>query len=232
MPVRCQPWKEASAYAQLQKLETKKLSDTQTEVKTTYKLPNVEGTATINYVVSGDGQVKVDYRFEAKKKDLAEIPRIGLKLQLPKELQNLHYYGRGPQENYIDRNTASFVGLYKSKATDQYFAYGRPQENGHKTDVRWLQLTNQSGLGLKVVAIGNPIEFNVLHFSIHDLDPGTNKKGTTSKDVEEGDFVELNIDHKMMGVGGDDSWGAKARLPFLYYADKPYSYSFAIVPVR
>ncbi|MCY1720001.1 DUF4981 domain-containing protein [Prolixibacteraceae bacterium Z1-6] len=232
MQKRCLVWKEAVSGSKLESIEEKQISDDAVEVSTVHSLPAIEGTIQIKYLVSGNGQIDVNFSFKADKKDLHEIPRIGMVMQLPKAMDNLEYYGRGPWENYIDRNTAAFVGLYQSKVADQYFAYGRPQENGHKTDVRWLSLNNHTGLGFKIVANNEPIEFNALHYSTSALDEGLEKILRTPLDAEEGDFVELHIDHKMMGVGGDTSWGAKPHKPYMYYADKAYNYSFSIVLMK
>lgn len=232
LPKRAVVWKEAVAAAKVKAFKSTQVSDTEVKVTTELELPTVEGIITIDYSIYGNGQIDVDYSFKANKKDLAEIPRIGMVLQLPRTMDDLHYYGRGPWENYSDRNTAAFVGRYSSKVADQYFAYSRPQENGHKTDVRCLSLRNYYGRGIKVKAQGSPIEFNALHYSTEDLDPGTKKQLRTPADITEGDFVELHIDHQMMGVGGDNSWGAKPHAPYMHYADKEYSYSFSIIPLK
>ncbi|WP_321996562.1 glycoside hydrolase family 2 TIM barrel-domain containing protein [Draconibacterium orientale] len=230
VPKHCNKWKEASANIKLQKLEKIQMSDSEVKVSIELLIPNIEGVVKVNYTINAEGQVKVDYSFSTNKK-LPEIPRIGMKLRLAKTLDNLTYYGRGPWENYADRKTASFIGIYRSKVSDQYFAYGRPQENGHKTDVRWLSLRDHSGMGLKITAVNKPVEFNALHIPTSELDPGEEKKARTPLDVIEGDFVELHIDHKMMGVGGDNSWGAKPHKQYMYFADKEYKYTFIIAPV-
>ncbi|WP_370476761.1 glycoside hydrolase family 2 TIM barrel-domain containing protein [Tamlana flava] len=227
---RAEIWKQAAHEFVLKDVETKKISKSEVMVSTTFHIPKIDGNVSIAYTIKGNGQIDVNYSFEAKKEDLPEIPRIGLKLQLPKEFDNLSYYGRGPWENYIDRNTAAFVGLYNSKVADQYVAYNRPQENGHKSDVRWLSLKNQYGLGLKIIANKEVLEFNALHNSTSDFDPGKQKLLRTTADITEKDFVELHIDHKMMGVGGDNSWGAKPHPKYMYYANQVYNFSFTIMP--
>lgn len=232
MPERCKVWKDAEANMELKNINFKSTSKQEILVNTDFYLPEVEGSINLNYVVKSNGTIAVNYNFEAKKEDLPEIPRIGLKLQLPKTFDNLNYYGKGPWENYIDRNTAAFVGLYHSKVSEQYFAYSRPQENGHKTGARWLSLRNHSGLGLKFEAGNDVLEFNALHYSTDDLDPGKSKKLRTTSDLKSGDFVALHLDHKMMGVGGDNSWGAKPHEPYMYYANTPYNFNFTIKPVK
>ncbi len=230
MPERCIIWKEASTGGVLRSIEKAQISDSRIQINTEIFFPSIDGLVKVEYLLEGNGRIDVSYEFKAQKKKLPEIPRIGLVMRLAKEFDNLKYYGRGPWENYVDRNTAAFVGIYESKVKDQYFAYGRPQENGHKSDVRWLSLSNYSGLGLKIVALDETLEFNALHHATSTFDPGTQKLLRTPLDVEEGDFVELHIDHKMMGVGGDNSWGAKAHDAYMYYADKEYKYNFSIIP--
>lgn len=229
---RASVWKKAVENAELISLASKQVDANTISISAMMNLPTIEGHITLDYSIYGNGQIDVAYSFEAKKEELPEIPRIGMKLQLPREMDNLTYCGRGPWENYCDRNSAAFVGKYTSKVSDQYFAYGRPQENGHKTDVRRLKLNNHTGMGIKVVAHKEPIEFNALHYSIEDLDEGKEKVLRTPADITEGDFVELHIDHKMMGVGGDNSWGRKPHEPYMLYANKAYSYSFSIIPLK
>jgi beta-galactosidase len=230
MPERCEVWKHAMNDAVTEEINSNIISDTELKVSTKLKLPSVGGEIVIGYNIYGNGKIDVNYTFQSIKKDLPEIPRIGMVFRMPKEFDNLKYYGRGPWENYIDRNTSAFVGLYNSKVTDQYVAYGRPQENGHKTGTRWFSLTNQIGLGFKIEANDKPIEFNALHHSTNDFDPGKEKLLRTPADIKERDFVEVHIDNKMMGLGGDTSWGAKPHAPYMYYADTVYHYSFSINP--
>ena len=232
MPNRCKVWKQSGTQYSLEKIEKHKLSDQQIRITTVLSYPLVDGKASIEYLISGDGQVDVSFSFKAKKEKLPEIPRVGMVLQLPKAFDKLKYYGRGPWENYIDRYTASLVGLYESSVSDQYFAYGRPQENGHKIDVRWLSLSNHTRQGLKVIANDFPIGFNALHYTTSELDEGTRKILKTPLDAQKGSFVELHIDHKQMGLGGDDSWGAMPHDKYLLDPNQAYRFSFSLLPMN
>ena len=232
LPQRGKIWKEAFDKGNLTTFTSEKISPSEYLLKSSYSLNSVNAVLEIQYVVMGSGEIQVEYTFTPNNDTLPEIPRIGMKMQLPKQFDNLRYYGKGPWENYIDRNTGSFVGVYESSVADQYYPYIRPQENGHKTETRWLSLATHSGLGLKISAIDQFIEFNALHFSTSDLDPGEKKTGRTYNQLTEGDFVELHIDHLMMGVGGDNSWGAKPHDPYMIYPDKAYSYSFKLSPMK
>jgi beta-galactosidase len=138
----------------------------------------------------------------------------------------LSYYGRGPWENYVDRNTASTIGIYRSSVAEQYVPYIRPQENGNKTDVRWVSLANGSGQGIKVTG-AQPLNAKALHYADAAFDPGFTKKQQLTTDIHPEHLVYLSIDLFQRGVGGDTSWGAKPHRQYRYDA-KPYSYSFVI----
>jgi beta-galactosidase len=141
------------------------------------------------------------------------------------------WFGRGPHENYIDRNTSAYVGLYKGSVAEQYFPYDRPQENGNKTEVRWMSLTNTNGDGL--MAIGAPyISTSAYLFPTEDLDePGVRKSQRHPSDIVEKNMVTWNIDWKQMGVGGDTSWGAYPHQQYLIPAQR-LSYSFRLCLVN
>ena len=232
MPARCEVWKNAMNDAVCDGISVTRHSSSKWEIRTEIQLPSVEGKVTLGYTVGGDGQVGVAFEFSSRVETNAEIPRIGMVTKLPKSIDQLDFYGRGPWENYADRCGASFVGREQSTVGEQYVPYGRPQENGHKTDVRWLRLTNHVGVGLEVTSMDQPFEFNALHYSTADLDPGMVKRLRTTRDIQEGDFTSLNIDLAMTGVGGDNTWGAKAHPPHLLMNDRPYAYGFNLVPVR
>ena len=147
---------------------------------------------------------------------------------LPVASELIEYYGRGPQENYCDRNTAAFVGNYKSNVSEQYFPYVRPQENGYKTEVRSLKIFSKQGYGLEF--IGEPLlGFSALHYSIGDLDQLTRENYKHLNDLTPRKEIYLNIDYKQMGVGGDNSWGARPHNQYQLYA-QPYTFKFRIRP--
>ncbi len=148
---------------------------------------------------------------------------------LPDEFDQVKWYGRGPQENYRDRKQSAFVGVYEASVSDLYFPYSRPQENGYRTENRWVELTNDNGNGIKFV--GMPlISFSAHHNYISDFDPGEKKQQRHTNDIKPRDLVSLNIDYGQTGVGGDNSWGARTHEK---YQLKPgdYNYSFLIKPV-
>jgi beta-galactosidase len=149
---------------------------------------------------------------------------------LKNDLDNFSYYGRGPWENYQDRNTSSLKGIYQSKVADQYVPYTRPQENGYKTDVRWLTLTNNSGNGIEIEGL-QPLGVSALHNYPEDFDPGLTKKYRHTNDITPRNEVVICVDLAQRGVGGDNSWGA---MPHEQYQlnNKEYNYGFVIKPKK
>jgi beta-galactosidase len=229
MPNKLVIWKEASKNPTIVSVNLDKKSSEGLLVKVTYRLAQADVPYTVNYLIQNNGSIKVTTAIDMTGKNLPELPRFGMRLKLNGAYDNLSYYGRGPWENYSDRNTASFMGEYSDKVINQYTRnYIRPQESGYKTDVRWLTLKNAKGQGVKIEG-QQPVGFSALNISTEDLDPGKKKsqRHPSDLDLESKEAVYLHLDYKQRGVGGDDSWG---RLPHDQYRllDKKYSYSYII----
>jgi beta-galactosidase len=196
-------------------------------IKVEYELSGVHVPYTVEYFIQNDGSLKVTSSIDMTGRDLPELPRFGMRMQLAPQYSNLEYYGRGPWENYSDRNTSSFVGLYKDDVKNQYtWNYIRPQESGYKTDVRWLTLTDNNGSGIRIEGI-QPVCFSATNMRTEDLDPGLTKKQQHPTDIKPRKEVYLNVDLKQRGVGGDNSWGALPHEPYRLL-DKKYYYSYVI----
>nr|WP_294925078.1 glycoside hydrolase family 2 TIM barrel-domain containing protein [uncultured Flavobacterium sp.] len=222
-------WKEASKNPKVMSVNLDKNTSEGVLVKVTYQLAQADVPYTVDYLIQNDGSIKVTAAIDLAGKDLPELPRFGMRLKLNGSYDNLSYYGRGPWENYSDRNTASFLGLYSDKVINQYTrTYIRPQESGYKTDVRWLTLKNAEGQGIKIEG-QQPVGFSALNISTEDLDPGKKKsqRHPSDLDLESKETVYLHIDYKQRGVGGDDSWGRFPHDPYRLL-DKKYSYSYVI----
>ena len=227
MPKNLEIWKKASKNPELQSVVVKKQTDKGLPIEVTLKLNEVDLPYVVEYLILNNGDVQVMASLDMKDKKLPELPRFGMRMQLEGDYSNLEYYGRGPWENYSDRKTASFVGEYQGTVKDQFvWEYIRPQENGYKTDVRWLKLTNNSGKGLQIQGL-QPLGISALPVSTEALDPGKTKDQRHTTDVHFEDTVYLHIDYKQRGVGGDNSWGA---LPHDAYRllDNKYSYGYII----
>ncbi|MBQ3575924.1 MAG: hypothetical protein IJA28_00735, partial [Coprobacter sp.] len=177
--------------------------------------------------------------------DMPMMPRAGIRMQLNGEYDNVKYYGRGEYENYPDRKTASFVGVYSTTAEEMYTSYIRPQENGHRSDVRYFTLTNDKGNGIMVTAQEDLIQFNALKNTIEDYEAGDQGGETGSNDpakktinykhqndITPRDLVDCCVDYKMMGVGGNNSWGGWPEPQYLCYPDAQVeSFTYIIAPI-
>jgi beta-galactosidase len=181
------------------------------------------------YTIDGEGVIVVENRLEKVKGSHPMLPKFGNILVIPQQYDKLEYYGRGPWENYIDRNSAADIALYKSTVGEQYFPYGRPQENGNKTGVRSIALTDGKGNGLKITG-ELPLEFSALHFSIDDLDPAPELGQYHAGELDKRAEIYLNVDYRQMGVAGVDSWHALPLEQYRVNYDS-YSYKYVIRPV-
>ncbi|MGF7137981.1 beta-galactosidase, LacZ type [Roseimarinus sediminis] len=222
-------WREAGHHKRMTGFESEQ-NDNQVKVTVNWELTDVNSQYSVVYTISRDGSVQVDASFKAGKEGLPEMPRFGMVMEVPAAFNNYTYYGRGPWENYSDRNYSSQLGIYQSKVADQYVPYIRPQENGNKTDVRWLSLSDSEGNGLMIKG-KQALSVTALHNPVNDFDPGVSKKQRHTTDIYPRDQVFLYVDLLQRGVGGDDSWG---RRPHDQYRllDKAYSYSYILSPLK
>lgn len=280
-PKRLQVWKQASKDFKVTDAAVK--MDGKDAVLTTVYLLPAGNTYRVTYRIHPSGVIKADYTFTSTdmgiaKTDMSEaaaaatftpgnediykktsklvVPRIGIRFRLPVEMSLVTYFGRGPGENYIDRNAGMSVGLFKTTAEDMYFPYVRPQENGHRTDTRWLTLEKKNGRGLAIYA-DRPIGFNALRNSVEDFDGeetvhrdyqwnnrdaeelkhdvatarDVKPRQTHINDITPKNFVEVCIDMKQMGVGGYDSWGSIPDPQYLIPANQEYQWGVTIVPM-
>ncbi|MEA4918090.1 glycoside hydrolase family 2 TIM barrel-domain containing protein [Proteiniphilum sp.] len=190
------------------------------------KLRGIEAFVDITYTVNKDGSLTTDYHYQGQGDDLPEMMRFGVLIVLPEEYNRFQWYGRGPWENYIDRNTDTFMGIWGGFVEDQTYPYYRPQETGNKTDVRWLTLQNEAGKGIKVDG-AQPLSVSATRFRPEDLDPGMTKKQQHWSDVRPRKETVLCVDLFQRGVGGLNSWGARPLNEYRF-SDKEYRYSFTI----
>ncbi|WP_031104383.1 glycoside hydrolase family 2 TIM barrel-domain containing protein [Streptomyces sp. NRRL S-146] len=224
---RNQTWRDAGAKRKVTDVRVRPLDDRAVEVTVTGTLPtSTESTYSTTYTVFGNGEIKVDNTLHPGAANLPYIPEVGTLLFLPRSLDRLHYYGRGPEENMWDRHDATDVGLYSGTVSGQWTSYLRPQENGNKTDVRWAALTDGRGRGLLVT--GEPLlEVNASHFTPEDLSVGVRH----DYQLTPRDAVVLRLNHRQMGVGGDNSWGAHTHDEFKLLANRDYAYSYRLRPL-
>ncbi len=224
MPQRLGIWKYAG-----QKRKTDSVICEKTEsdeiIVTIKSTLNAKGSKlTTRYKVFVDGAIQVRNTLKPAGK-LPNIPRIGMQMKMPKKYTNLQWYGNGPHESYWDRKDGAAVGIYSENVTKPEHVYIRPQENGNKTDVRWMILADKKGDGIKVT--GMPLlSVSAWPYSMEDL-----AKAWHPYEIPTRNYVTVNIDYKQMGVGGDNSWGARTHPEYTLPA-KAYEYEFIIEPVR
>ena len=224
MPKRNGVWRNVGKQTFLKNIDIKKTSNGDIRVVSELYADSLDFRIKLFYKFDDKGTLNITMKFMPGKKKLPNLPRLGLLFVL-NNAESLNYYGKGDFENYCDRNTSAFVGKYTGNVDNHYFAYIRPQENGYRTDTRWLALA-----GLKYQS-DKPFSFSALHIPTGQLDPGIHKKQRHTIDVHPQKETYLHIDMKQMGVGGDNSWGARPHQPYLIPV-KNYEFSFRISPVQ
>jgi beta-galactosidase len=192
-----------------------------------YSLINDSARVSVVYTFSGNGVIKVYYELKVKP-GLTNIPKVGMQLATDQAYTELEYVGRGPMENYIDRNYGSDIGLYKQNIMDFADSYVVPQEYANRTDIRWMHLGNpKTKTGLLVVA-DSLLSMSAWPYTEENI---LNAKHTNK--LVKAPYITLNIDLVQMGVGGNDSWSdVAAPLEKYQVKAKNYQYSFYIVPLN
>lgn len=192
--------------------------DVKLEIPTT-----IPSTLDLQYIVFGNGEIKVTNTLYTSK-DLPEIPEFGMMMELPSKYEKVTWYGRGPEENYVDRKTGYDVGVYSDNVENFFFPYIDPSETGNRIDNRWVTLTTNGNSGLFVSGVDNTIEFNALHYTPEELSSGKRHP----VDLVKTENVVLRINGKQQGVGGDDSWGATPHDEYQIKAGEVHTYSFKL----
>ena len=181
-----------------------------------------ECEAVVSYTVQKDGSIDVSACF-AGAENLPDLPLFGLVLRLPKEFENVLYYGLGPEENYIDRSRGARLGKFKFTAPENLSRYVVPQECGNRTGVRFAEVTDADGFGLRFEANGTPFELQVLPYTAQELENALHPQ-----ELPPAAYTNIRIAAKQMGVGGDDSWGAPVHEDYHLPANRRYAFSFTI----
>jgi len=220
MPRRLEIWKEAGKNWNVTGVAVSRIDPGHVSVEVNGKLSTVNSEFKILYTVAGSGEIRIDSSFSPGDAELPELPKIGLKMTMPMEFQLVNWYGRGPQETQWDRKSGAKFGIYSGSVDGQYVRYSQPQENGNKTDVRWAMFSDGSRVGLMVSGVPE-FGFSVRNYMDEDLETARH-----DYELRKRDFVTLNLDYLQMGVGGDDSWGAKTHPEFCIPAEE---YSFTIL---
>ncbi len=219
-------WKTASDSQELLNMVTSS-TENGIEVITKHRLAQSNAIVTQTYHIDVEGTLQVYYQFQPEA-NMPEIPRVGWQLQIPSEYDQLEWFGRGPLESYSDKKTGAFFGNYQESVKNDFTHYVRPQESSNKAEVHWAELRNTAGRGLRIESVGYPVSFSAWPFTQEQIE-----KSNRIEELTFGETITLNIDHKQMGVGGDNTWNLDARPHKAFQVDaKPYSYSFKIIPLQ
>ncbi|MGL5379470.1 glycoside hydrolase family 2 TIM barrel-domain containing protein [Clostridium sp.] len=218
MPNRTKTWKNAGANRAITNINVDE-SDKVVTIEVDSTLPTTTQSAYKNIIkVYGSGDVVVTSNLKPGASNLPEIPAIGMEFNMPAEFENLEWFGRGPYENYWDRNMSTDVGVYKSTVEEQYFDYIEPQQMGNKTDIRWMTLTNDEGVGLMMTG-DDFVEASALHYTEESIEAAKHPYELVKQDD-----VNVKVNYKQMGLGGDDAWGARPHDEFQIKPNKEYTY--------
>ena len=227
---RCGVWKTAPEGFKPLSVSYRQAEDGGMKISTVSHNRELDVKVIIDYLIDMSGSIHVDYTFTPGEKELPEMPRIGMTMTLPQKFNNLEWYGRGPGENYPDRLSASLIGVYSSTVEELFHPYVRAQETGNHCDVRWMTLSDDNGEGIRVVG-DTPLCMGAWNFPQTELEYMPSwKERRHGGSILSQEMVTLNIDHKMMGVGGDNTWGAKVH-PEYTISPVTMHYSFTLSPL-
>jgi beta-galactosidase len=190
-----------------------------------YEIVKDSAEVVLTYTIDNEGGIKIDYQLKANSA-LPNIPKVGLQGAIANDYQNITFYGKGPQENYIDRAFGFDVGIYQMALKDFTEPYVYPQENANRTDIRWMSFANQKD-GLMIIA-DSLLSMSAWPYTEEDI-----IKAKHNNSLKEAGFITVNIDLKQMGVGGNDSWSdVSAPLPNYQIKAGNYQYGFYIKPIQ
>ncbi len=216
-------WRDASSSWKIQAPTVNEASEGYVNLTFAGKILDGRADVILDYTIQPSGRVEIDFHYQANEK-LPQLIRVGTEWELPLEFHKIQWYGRGPEPTYADRKFEP-LGIYQTTVMDNWIDYSKPQENGNKVDVRWLEITNADGLGLRVMS-GRPLSVNAWPYGKSDL-----AGKDYSWQLPAPAVTVLNVDHAQLGVGGDDSWGSIA-LPQYRLMDREYRYAYVVEPIR
>jgi beta-galactosidase len=195
-------------------------------ISSDYEVVKDSAQVKVVYTIQPNGIVKVNYNLKASNK-LPNIPKVGMQMGVQRQFDQISWYGKGELENYCDRSFGFTVGRYSLPINQFTEPYMKPQENGNRTEVRWMSLTNPSkNKGLLVLKADKVLQMSAWPYTQENLNEAKH-----TFDLKDPGFLTLNIDLLQMGVGGNDSWSPVAR-PIEKYEipSGDYEYSFYLVP--
>ncbi|MGB8492357.1 MAG: glycoside hydrolase family 2 TIM barrel-domain containing protein, partial [Bacteroidales bacterium] len=214
-------WKNAAENILIRKVEISKQDDL-VSVKFVMNLSSIGADYTLLYQLNGNGQLQTEVTYTPQCDTIPHIPKAGMRVRIPDDFSLIDWYGRGPYENYPDRKTGSLIGKYSSRLADFITHYPAPQDNSNRCDVRWFSMSTQNNSSIKITGL-QPLCFRAWPYTEEDLETAKHDFQLPVRD-----FINLNIDLNIHGVGGDDTWGAKTMEKYTIPGNKPYYYGFIL----
>ena len=216
---RLSAWKEATEHCEVKSFRPESSGNGLRLISET-TLP-VGADLTITYTMLADGRLEVDMDYRPTANNIPLIPKFGMRMRLPADMTQIEYYGRGPWENYPDRNRSAFLGRYKMSLSEYETEYIHPQDNSCRTDVRWFNIASQN----RTLHIEG---CQPLCIRAWDYDEKELEQAQHPYEIQRGEFVNVNIDLNVHGVGGIDTWGQRTLPQYTIDGNKPYHYSFIL----
>ncbi|MBN1183442.1 MAG: DUF4981 domain-containing protein [Bacteroidales bacterium] len=221
---KLKPWYEAKLM--VEEMDATGINKGEIQISVNYTLIEKSTKLNVLYTINGNGVVKMEYNLNPAD-TLPNIPKVGMQCGIRRDYDQIRWYGRGLQENYIDRRYGFDAGIYKQTIEEFMEPYVMPQENGNRTDVRWMFLSNKENKGILIVAD------SLLSMSAWPYTEANINEAKHTNELKDAGFITLNIDLVQMGVGGNDSWSdVAAPLEKYQIPAKPYRYSYYLVPVN
>lgn len=215
-------WMGAGKFAKVTDIAVQEEPD-QLTITFEYTLPlNEEAKSYVSYRVTGDGKIHVHAFYEGRKGQI-HPPVFGMDFKLKKRYHKVRYYGYGPEENYIDRKEGARLGIYRSEPEKNMAGYLVPQECGNHTGVRWVEVSDEMGRGLRFESEGEPFENSVLPYSAYELENASHRE-----ELPISRYTWVRLLGAQMGVGGDDSWGAPIHEQYCLASEGTYEIRFVI----
>ncbi|MEM8679833.1 MAG: glycoside hydrolase family 2 TIM barrel-domain containing protein, partial [Planctomycetota bacterium] len=225
LQTRLLPWQDAGAGAVAEAVVAEEGG---ARVTSQLQVPVGETSAMITYEMDNQGRLHIGIRVSPSGKSLPLLPRMGMQVPLSADFDTLTWYGKGPHETYVDRQSSAWVGRFGGNVDDLFHRYTDPQEAGNHVGVRWATLSRADGVGVKVTGANR----QHLEVGVYPFDPALIELARHPVDLKSGDCVWLNIDHQQMGLGGTNSWGQMPLPQYQLPANRDYQYGFTLEPTR
>jgi beta-galactosidase len=221
-------WRGAAAGRKLTEIKVRNITPEHIKITADMTLPVNEAPYEVTYEVFGTGAVLVSAQYKPDPGRTAPLlPRFGVTFAVPRQYDNVRWYGRGPHESYWDRKTGAEIAVYEKTVDEMVWPYIRPQDTGNRTDTRWFTIANSEGRGLRIAMVGEPLSFSTWPYTPADL-----QSASHDYQLPRRDFNTVFVDSKLHGVGGDNSWGARTHPEYTLAGDRPHALRFAISPLR